>query len=67
MLFIYKKKNHPDTLFRVGDIKAELAQQIRSDFEEAFQGAGAKVWRYKLLFQYRSVIHQVLVVGYVDQ
>ncbi|KAI0230424.1 hypothetical protein LSAT2_019219, partial [Lamellibrachia satsuma] len=27
---------------RVGEIKAELAQQIRSDFEEAFQGAGAK-------------------------
>ncbi len=36
-------------LFRVGEIKGELAQQIRADFEEAFQGPGAKVRMAKLL------------------
>jgi hypothetical protein len=30
-------------LYRVGVIKMELAQQIRADFEEAFQGPNAKV------------------------
>jgi len=29
--------------YRVNEMKAELAQQIRSDFEEAFQGPAAKV------------------------
>ena len=56
------------SLSRVGDIKAELAQQIRSDFEEAFQGAGAKVWRDKLLLLYQQYTeNRILVGGYVDQ
>ena len=29
--------------YRVGEIRAELAQQIKADFEESFQGASAKV------------------------
>ena len=31
------------TCNRVNEIKGELAQQIRADFEEAFQGPAAKV------------------------
>lgn len=29
--------------FRVNEIKVELGQQIRGDFEEAFQGSASKV------------------------
>ena len=35
---------------RVGVIKMELAQQIKADFEESFQGPNAKVWLTVLLF-----------------
>lgn len=34
-------------IFRVKQIQGELGTQIQADFEEAFQGAGAKV--HKLL------------------
>ena len=29
--------------FRVSEIKSDLAHQIKGDFEDSFQGAGAKV------------------------
>jgi hypothetical protein len=40
----------PSVVFRVNGIKNELAQQIRADFEEAFQGPTAKVSNFLIIW-----------------
>ena len=51
-------------LCRVGEIKADLAQQIRSDFEEAFQGTGAKVNSIIDITMYsRKLTHESIQLG----